>query len=85
MGLFEIFKKKSESEVKPTCDDLYPHEVLHSPKYQEKLRNARLCNNDKSASYLLRHDINRLSKKPLKPTFFGTQTSSSTPLCTPNF
>ena len=27
MGLFEIFKKKSESEVKPTCDELYPHEV----------------------------------------------------------
>ncbi|RGY83370.1 TnpV protein [Dorea sp. AM58-8] len=27
VGLFEIFKKKSESEVKPTCDELYPHEV----------------------------------------------------------
>ncbi|WP_418412155.1 hypothetical protein, partial [Anaerobutyricum hallii] len=28
---------------------------LQSPKYQEKLRNARLCNNDKSALYLPRH------------------------------
>ena len=27
---------------------------LQSPKYQEKLRNARLCNNDKSAFYLPR-------------------------------
>ena len=25
---------------------------LQSPEYQEKLRNARLCNNDKSAFYL---------------------------------
>ena len=30
---------------------------LQSPKYQEKLRNARLCNNDKSAFYLPRHSL----------------------------
>ena len=29
---------------------------LQSPKYQEKLRNARLCNNDKSAFYLPRQN-----------------------------
>ena len=28
-----------------------------SPKYQEKLRNARLCNNDKSALYLPRQRL----------------------------
>ena len=28
---------------------------LQSPKYQEKLRNARLCNNDKNTLYLPRH------------------------------
>ena len=28
---------------------------LQSPKYQEKLRNARLCNNDKSIIHLPRH------------------------------
>ena len=27
---------------------------LQSPKYQEKLRNARLCNNDKSTFHLSR-------------------------------
>lgn len=27
---------------------------LQSPKYQEKLRNARICNNDKSIIYLPR-------------------------------
>ena len=30
---------------------------LQSPKYQEKLRNARLCSNDKSALYLPRQDL----------------------------
>ena len=31
---------------------------LQSPKYQEKLRNARLCNNDKSTIHLPRQYTN---------------------------
>ena len=36
------------------CQKEKIYKGLQSPKYQEKLRNARLCNNDKSALYLPR-------------------------------
>ena len=37
------------------CQKVDIYKGLQSPKYQEKLRNARLCNNDTSAFYLPRH------------------------------
>lgn len=36
---------------------------LQSPKNQEKLRNARLCNNDKSALYLSRQSVIKWLKR----------------------
>ena len=36
------------------CQKAKIYKGLQSPKYKEKLKNARLCNNDKSALYLPR-------------------------------
>lgn len=36
------------------CQKAKIYKGSQSPKYQEKLRNARLCNNDKSTIYLPR-------------------------------
>ena len=50
---------KSLSTVKRIMESLQKkakiYKGLQSPKYQEKLRNARLCNNDKSTIHLQRH------------------------------
>ena len=35
---------------------------LQNPKYQEKLRNARLCNNDKNPIHLPRQDLPGMMK-----------------------
>ena len=37
------------------CQKVDIYKGLQSPKYQEKLRNARLCNNDKNTFHLPRH------------------------------
>jgi len=39
------------------CQKAKIYKGLQSPKYQEKLRNVRLCNYDKSAFYLPRHSL----------------------------
>ena len=39
------------------CQKAKIYKGLQSPKNQEKLRNARLCNNDKSTIYLPRQDL----------------------------
>jgi len=44
---------------------------LQSPKYQEKLRNARLCNNDKSALYLPRQCLMDAVKTLILKDFLG--------------
>ena len=47
------------------CQKAKIYKGLQSPKYQEKLRNARLCNNDKSALYLPRQDCGNAVKSVL--------------------
>ena len=51
---------KSLSTVKRIMESLQKkakiYKGLQSPKYQEKLRNARLCNNDKSTIHLPRQN-----------------------------
>ena len=44
------------------CQKEKIYKGLQSPKYQEKLRNARLCNNDKSALYLPRQCLRDVAK-----------------------
>jgi len=39
------------------CQKAKIYKGLQSPKYKEKLKNARLCNNDKSFLYLPRHSL----------------------------
>ena len=44
------------------CQKAKIYKGLQSPKYQEKLKNARLCNNDKSSLYLPRQDFPGMMK-----------------------
>ena len=58
---------KSLSTVKRIMESLQKkakiYKGLQSPKYQEKLRNARLCNNDKSIIHLPRQSIIKWLKR----------------------
>ena len=45
------------------CRKAKIYKGLQSPEYQEKLRNARLCNNDKSAFHLPRQSIIKWLKR----------------------
>ena len=45
------------------CQKAKIYKGLQSPEYQEKLRNARLCNNDKSTFYLPRQSIVKWLKR----------------------
>ena len=51
-----IIAEESESPgILRLCQKAKIYKGLQSPKYKEKLKNARLCNNDKSFLYLPRH------------------------------
>ena len=51
-----IIAEESESPgILRLCQRAKIYKGLQSPKNQEKLRNARLCNNDKSIIHLPRH------------------------------
>ena len=58
-----IIAEESESPgILRLCQKAKIYKGLQSPKYQEKLKNARLCNNDKSFLYLTRHSLKASQK-----------------------
>ena len=53
------------------CQKAKIYKGLQSPKYQEKLRNARICNNDKSIIYLPRKCLRNGEKALILLGFLG--------------